>query len=489
MLLIFCACAAAAIANGSFRLHELNVDAYGPYALPLAHYGISPQFLIFYFLLSEGLLAATFAIVGLIVGWRGATNRMTVFSAIALMVYGVTIPPPMHALVVSVPPLPTILVLERSIGIALFVNFLYIFPEGRFRSWWSGVLGSLVLAWALIWPFVPSINPYMFHPPWPFIAIAALLGSGIVVQLYRYLRFSTPLQKQQTKWVVYGVTTSVAGDLVFHLPWVLMRLHQGPDLVILLIHQPFFIISQLAVPISIGFSVMYYNLWEIDFVVSRTLVYGLVTTGAAVLWEAVNLTAQKLIQQEMGPSAATFSGGIATVATGIFLKPMYDRLKDAVDQKLRPEEIDVTNEYPEFTPEFRSRVPFPLLLEVLVRHTQQLFDVAGVAVYLFDDRGSLQPAAQSGMTPETVAANLPSADLITQVAAGLPVELDKGARLAVPLILRRSKFPDVLGVLVLGQRSDERGYTAQDLSTLEELGKLAGTAIYLARLPGTAVAS
>jgi hypothetical protein len=481
----FCACSAAAIANGYYRLHELNAEAFGLYAPYLASYGLAPQFMVYYFILSESLVAAAFAVMGLVIAWRGATNGMTVFSAIALMAYGVTIPPPMHALVVSVPALPPALRLERSVGIALFVIFLCIFPEGRFRSWMSRSLALLVLGWALVWPFVPMLNPYAFAKPWPFVALAALLGSGITVQLYRYSRSRTPLQRQQTKWVVYGVTTSVVGDLIFHLPWVVLRLQHGPDLLVLLIHQPFFIASQLAVPISIGFSVMYYRLWEIDLVVSRTLIYGLVMSAAAVLWEAINLTAQKMIQTAMGPAAATFSTGIATVATGLVLKPMYEKIKTTIDQKLRPEDIDLTNDFPEFTAEFRARVPLATLLDVLANHTRRVFNVADAAVYLYDERGNLRPVETSGMTMEEASLRQPDAGVVAKLSAGKPVALGSAdhAELAVALMLPRTKFPDVLGILLLGERHNERGYSAQDLTALEGLGKQAGTTIYFARLP------
>ena len=88
-----------------------------------------------YFLLSEALVAAAFALTGLFIALRGPTTPMAVFASIALMLYGVTIPPPMHALVVNAPPLPLWLLVERSLGLGLFVVFLYLFPDGRFNAW------------------------------------------------------------------------------------------------------------------------------------------------------------------------------------------------------------------------------------------------------------------------------------------------------------------------------------------------------------------
>jgi hypothetical protein len=479
VVVVFLTCLAAGAANGLLRFDDLWALARGPYAPYLATYNIAPWFLPLFMLGTEVVCAATFAVVGLIIAWRGAANWMTVFSGIALMTYGATIPPPMHALVVTIPPLPTILVLERSIGIALFVIFLYLFPTGRFHSWISRGLAIAVIAWAVAWPFIPSLNPYSFPKPWPFIALTCLLGSGVIVQLYHF-RFSTPLQRQQTKWVVYGVTISVLGDLVLHLPWAVFGAQRGSDLLILLAHQPFFIASQLAIPVSIAFSMLYYHLWELDLVLNRTLVYGLLTSAAAVFYAAAQPITSAIIRSVFGSSAEKYSDGIAIVVTGSVLKPMYDWLKSAVDQRMRPDDVDLNEEFPEFASELRGRIPLATLLEVLVRVSASLFDVSSADVYLYDDARELRARASWGKPIAEDATAISGVALTSQIGNDGVIFLGSGdhAGLAVPLVVSRPKFPDVIGVLVLGERAAERGYSSTDLTTLKELGSLAGTAIY-----------
>ncbi len=478
---VFLTCLAAAAINGVLRFHELSADARGLYAPYLAAYKIAPWVLPQFMLWSEALCAATFAVVGLIIAWRGAANGMTVFAGIALMTYGATIPPPMHALVVTVPPLPTALVLARSLGIALFVVFLYVFPTGRFRSWISRGLAVAVIAWAIAWPFIPSLNPYSFPKPWPFVALTCLLGSGVIVQLYHY-RYGTPLERQRTKWVVYGVTISVLGDLVFHLPWAVFGAQSGPDLLILLAHQPLFIASQLAVPISIAFSVLYYNLWEVDFVLSRTLVYGLVTSTAAVFYGAAQPTTYAIIQSVVGSSAAKYSQAIAIAVTGLILKPMYDWFKAAVDQRMRSDDIYLSEEFPEFAPELRGRIPLATLLDVLARLSARLFDVSSAVVYLYNGDGELLPQSSWGGSIEEAAKSVPGPAVTNQIGNGGVIFLGNGdhAGVAVPFVVSRPKFPDTVGMLVLGERAAERGYSSAHLTTLKDLGRLAGTAIYFA---------
>jgi hypothetical protein len=40
----------------------------------------------------------------------------------------------------------------------------------------------------------------------------AFVGSGLLAQLYRYRHVSNPVQRQQTKWVVYGITAALTGQ-------------------------------------------------------------------------------------------------------------------------------------------------------------------------------------------------------------------------------------------------------------------------------------
>lgn len=494
-MLVFLVSAIAAVETGHYRYVELAASARTAYALPLAQHGFTQQGFVLYFLLTESLVAASFALTGLFIALRGPKTPMAVFAAVAMMLYGVTIPPPMHALVVNAPALAPWLLVERSLGFGLFIVFLYVFPDGRFTNWPVRVLSAAVLAWTLSWPFVPSANPYHFAHPWPFVAIAGLFASAVAVQLYWFYRVRSPLERQQTKWVVYAVTASVVGDFVTHLPWQIFDLGHGADLIVLLIHQPFFVAFQIVVPLAIGFSVLYYHLWEIDFVVSRTVLYAAFTTAAAILWEAVNLTSAKLVEKAMGPQSSAFAGGTATVITGFFLKPMYERFKKAIDKRLTPATLDLSDEFPEFESDVRGRLTVQHVVSALVDHTPALFGISESAVYLYRD-GALELSSARGVADGAARVEVPDEDALATLHTGKAARLGdaEDAPVYVPLVVPRAKNPDLLGVLVLGRREGEKGYSQLELGALEVLGRKAGMAIYLAEAraattPGMVVAA
>src|SRR5262249_23678172 len=93
------------------------------------------------------------------------------------------------------------LVLDRALGAfqaaAIYGMFL-LFPSGRFvprRSW---VLLVSFVAYTLVWNAFPELQAVViFILGWPFFLV-----SGAACMGYRYWRVSTPIERQQTKWVL-----------------------------------------------------------------------------------------------------------------------------------------------------------------------------------------------------------------------------------------------------------------------------------------------
>ena len=483
----------AGIANGYLRVHALAADASpgGVYHDALAALHVPAALYIAYFLGTEALCAATFAAAAAVIAWRG-TGPLKKFAAIVLLLYGVTIPPAMHALIVEVPgvfsddALHTLLAFERSAGIALFVIFYYVFPDGRFSTRTARAFAVVVAGWALLWPWpaFDRINPYRFPEPWPFVALTLLFASGVAMQLDHYNRL-TAIQRQQAKWVVYGVIAAVAGDFVTHAPWTfhLVREQHG-DLIALFVHQPFFIASQMAVPVTLAFSLLQRNLWKVDVVVAKTILYAVATACIAAVWASVNVVVERLSKESISGAAS------ATLVSGLVLKPLYSAISASLDKHLRSGSFAPESEFPELTAAIRGSVPLSRMMRVLVEHTAHLVQAESAVLYLVQDAEPCYPTAQYALTTDDASAQIPRIDVLRpRLADGKPVRRgdddDGRSPLAVPLTLPRGDAHDLIGVLALGRCTGERGYTAEDLSSLEALGALAGTAIYFGQLKAT----
>ncbi|PSB50750.1 hypothetical protein C7B77_22430, partial [Chamaesiphon polymorphus CCALA 037] len=254
ILVVTCGAGIANVFGRFEQLRHLAATYYHPY---LIQAGLSDNFYIWYFLSSETLLALTFAVTGGIIALHRSTTYVTLFAAIALMLFGVTVPPPMHALVTLQGSIHPLLCFVHAIGFALFVIFLYIFPDGRFVPRWTVILSIVLIGWSLMWPFYPPLNPYRWTHALPFLVLNFWFATGIGIQIYRYTHISSPVQQQQTKWVVFGLTAAVLGDFITHIAWYIFpSLQRGPDWLLQVAHQPFFIASQLLAPLAIAVSIL-----------------------------------------------------------------------------------------------------------------------------------------------------------------------------------------------------------------------------------------
>ena len=155
-----------------------------------------------------------FFAVGALIFWRRSDDRMAWLVSVFLVSFGpVSVDPTAAYTLISSQPawwLPV-----RSVYIVGSVSpvlFFFLFPSGRFVPHWTRWL-----AVALIVNDVPNfLFPQLYSrlPSLETVSYLVFLGGVVSMvwsQIYRFRRVSSPAQRQQTKWVVFGLTLVVAG--------------------------------------------------------------------------------------------------------------------------------------------------------------------------------------------------------------------------------------------------------------------------------------
>src|SRR5205085_484804 len=90
------------------------------------------------------------------------------------------------------------------------------------------------------------------------LVTAGEVATVVFVQLYRYRHVSSPVERQQTKWVVFGLAVPVTVDFIGSVPYLLFPVLAGPGSLYPLAHNvvvPF-------LPLSFGFAMLRYRLWD-----------------------------------------------------------------------------------------------------------------------------------------------------------------------------------------------------------------------------------
>jgi hypothetical protein len=113
----------------------------------------------------------------------------------------------------------------------------------------------LAAASALFW--VPAtFLPQAFTESSFNVVFFVFLGSLVVAQIYRYRRVSTPEQRQQTKWVVFGFTVALVGFMTILLLAAFVPTLRNTSPVGYMAVSTLVFGSLLLIPLSIGVAIL-----------------------------------------------------------------------------------------------------------------------------------------------------------------------------------------------------------------------------------------
>jgi hypothetical protein len=233
-----------------------------------------------------------------------------------------------------------------------------------------------------LWNFTP------FGPPsWPPLlfnaAVVVVWGSFLVAQLYRYARVSDATQRQQTKWVVFGVAVAIVGTLttIFTVGAAvdLPPEEVGSKMLSLLLMDAF----GLFIPLSIGIAVLRARLFDIDVVINRTLVYGSLTVILALVYfggvAMTEVIFRGLTGQEQQPQLAIV---ISTLVIAALFNPLRRRNQSFIDRRFYRRKYDARKTLEEFSARLRDETDLEALNADLVGVVRETMQPAHVSLWL-----------------------------------------------------------------------------------------------------------
>jgi hypothetical protein len=449
------------------RLNELlrvcagETCAIGPeQARALEQLGISVGFFAGYTLALEVALALGFSLVGLIIFARRRDERMAIWLSLALVIFGTATPAPLQALERAQPGWLLPVEFLRYLGVVMLLLSTCIFPDGHFVPRWTR---RTTLLWALwLLPFYLFGNEMYRQWPWLlrvfFSSLLLAFGTGVLAQFYRYRRALNPVQQQQTKWVLFGLTGAFVGYFGVTLPYVFSQLSatgRAPVVSFDLVSVGIRTVAILLVPATIGIAILRYRLFEIDILINRAFVYGTLTAILAGVYAASMTSLQKFFIALTGQESDA-----AIVVTTLILTTTFTPVKNWLESiasrrfKETPEPIENFRRFGDEVRTFVELVDPDKITRRLLAEAVGTFNANSGAVYLQRD-GEMQLLATSG-------------------------NWNGDARLSVPL---KSEGQEI-GRLALGARRNGRGYSDEERARLEEIASLVADAIGLTQADG-----
>jgi signal transduction histidine kinase len=291
-------------------------------------------------LLPSGL---SFVVVGALIVARRPGNRIGVlFLAVGVVggLSGVATQYAIHALIADPGSLPggAWAAWVRTVAVPLVVPiFVFLplwFPDGRppSRRWrpveWLGIVTMALLVLALFAPGpievfdvenpagIPGFEVFVGLAGWPLL----LSTIGAIVAVVVRFRRSRGEERQQLKWFTFAAAALFVlfwlGDAVFGAA------EQRP------LGQILTSLAVAALPVSIGIAVLRYRLYDIDVVIRKTVVAGLMAAFISVVYVAMVIGVGALV----GSGGNALLSAIAAAIVALAFQPIRARARRLADR-------------------------------------------------------------------------------------------------------------------------------------------------------------
>jgi hypothetical protein len=356
----------------------------------LRELGFSTSFYAAYTLATDIVYMLGFWAVGAVIFWRHSDDKFALFCSFMLVAFGASIMVDPSADIHSV--LDLLSTSLSFLGYVTFYAFFYLFPDGRFVPRWTRWPLIILALYEACLHFAPDnspLDPAVWPPLLPLVLIPSLFGTMVFAQVYRYMRVSGIIERQQTKWVVFGSTTGFAVSLTPVLSTVVFPalLRPGAQKVLYVLAEATVVgLSLLLIPLSIGIAILRYRLWDIDLVINRTLVYGVLTVMLGVVYvggvTATEAIFRALTSQEQQPQLAVV---VSTLVIAALFNPLRRRIQSFIDRRFYRRKYDAAKTLEAFSATLRDETELDRLAEDLVGVVRQTMQPEHVSLWLHPD--------------------------------------------------------------------------------------------------------
>jgi two-component system, NtrC family, sensor kinase len=379
---------------------------------------------------------------------------------------------------------------------ALFLHFVLTFPERRGlvrRHRWiiPGVYipGLLLLsAHALALRFLRASEMLRWNLDRVEMGYLALLFiAAAAVLLYNYRHASTPILRQQLKWVTRGTILAITPFTLFYVLPYLMGALPTPGMKVS-------VLSLGILPLTFGYAIFRYRLMDVDLIFKRGMVYTLAAAAIAGTYFAVVAGVAELVHTKV-PSSGPGGLVLAIVVTALLFDPVRKWIQDGIDQFFYHTRYDYRKTLIEFGRELSSETDLDEMLSAVVERLSRTLLVDRMAIFLSSDESTFVLAKSFGMMPTSgldlsfLSAPRPELnaghlffDNTHQVPRETPSAQRSIAALELNYYIPCLAQKQTVAVLGLGKTAEGDFLSSEDVELLETLAGYLGIAIQNARL-------
>src|SRR5215216_5433049 len=284
-----------------------------------------------------------------------------------------------------------------SLGLLVFLSLL--FPNGRLPSarwrWFARLSALLTLVGMVLAAFspgqiilgLPAIrNPLgiegLPNAYKPVQALMLILIAVSVASLLMRRLYARGVERQQTKWFTYTSAVAASGailDYIISEPLELVWLGWLGHALVL--------VGLAGIPIAMGIAITHYRLYEIDALINRTLVYGLLTATLVALYFAAIVVLQRVFVVLTGEQS-TLAVVASTLLIAALFNPLRQRIQSFIDRRFYRRKYDARKTLEDFSAKLRDETDLDALSNDLVGVVRETMQPAHVSLWLRSETAS-----------------------------------------------------------------------------------------------------
>ena len=240
---------------------------------------------------------------------------------------------------------------------------------------WIGWLLPLVI----VHDIVSAFRPDLLGTDW---YIVPTILSVLLAQVYRYWRVSNAVQRQQTKWVVFGGIA--AGTVLLSLFAYFSSLSSSATTSVLggLAGNTAWLLGETIIPLGVGMAILRSHLWDIDVLIRRTLVYAVLTALLALAYFGIVLVLEGLVRQLTGQSQSQVVTVVSTLAIAALFVPVRRRVQAFIDRRFYRRKYDAARTLAAFSNTVRDEVELGRLTDRLTDVVDETLQPESVSLWL-----------------------------------------------------------------------------------------------------------
>jgi len=279
---------------------------------------------------------------------------------------------------------------------------MLLFPTGRLLNprWkWVVYLGLLIVAALLILiTFSQELGPNQEPLPWsvsnpigfissdlfntistPYLILFPIWILLCVVSLFLRFRRAHGVEREQIKWLFYAGVIFI----LFYLPSFIGNTYYQADNPLNLLLPT----GMATLPIAIGIAILRYRLYDIDFIIRKTLQYALLTGLLALVYFGSVILLQSITEKLFGEQSPLVIV-LSTLGIAALFNPLRTSIQNFIDRRFYRKKYDAEHALAQFAITTRNGVDMDQLNSALLTIVEETMQPENVTLMLkVNERG------------------------------------------------------------------------------------------------------